>query len=249
MVTVAGAAFDRIAPEYDEIWTRSAVGQLQRAAVWRHLDPLLKAGDRILDLGCGTGEDALHFIERGTEVDAIDASEEMVRIARARGVNARQLAIEALSGLTGQFDGIVSNFGALNCVRDLERLSPALGRIIRPGGYLAICVMGACCAWETAYFLLRGHFKKAFRRWKRADVQTAMGVCVAYRSVSQICRALRGNFRLTSWYGIGICVPPSYIKTVPEKMLATLGNLDVQLSTWPLLRALSDHRLLLFERL
>lgn len=249
MVTVAGAAFDRIAPEYDAIWTRSVIGQLQRAAVWRHLDPLLKAGDRILDLGCGTGEDALHFVECGAKVDAIDASEAMVRIARARGVNARQLPIEALSELTGQFDGVVSNFGALNCVRNLEKLMPALGHIIRPGGYLAICVMGACCAWETAYFLWRGRFKKAFRRWRRADVQTAIGVCVAYRSVNQICRAFRGTFRLQAWYGIGICVPPSYIETLSGKMLETLGRFDARISTWPLFRALSDHRLLLFERL
>ena len=55
------AAFDRLAPRYDQLWTRSTVGHLQREAVWRHLAPLFKPGQTALDLGCGTGEDALHL--------------------------------------------------------------------------------------------------------------------------------------------------------------------------------------------
>jgi SAM-dependent methyltransferase len=46
----------------------------------RHVWP----GGRILDAGCGPGRDTLAFAERGYEVVAFDASEEMVRFARAR---------------------------------------------------------------------------------------------------------------------------------------------------------------------
>ncbi len=52
---VAGAAFDRIASRYDELWTCSPVGRLQREAVWRRLDKLFNDGNTLLDLGCGTG--------------------------------------------------------------------------------------------------------------------------------------------------------------------------------------------------
>ncbi len=249
MATLAGAAFDRIAEEYDEIWTRSAIGQLQREAVWHYLDPLVKAGHKLLDLGCGTGEDALHFTQRGADVQGIDASLNMVRIARARGVQAHSLALESLCGLTGTFDGAISNFGALNCIRDLKSVASALGRLIRRGGYLAICVMGACCAWETIHFSRRGDFHNAFRRWQREDVRSALGVQVTYRSVNQFRRAFRDQFKLTSWHGIGICVPPSYVNGLSEALLAQLGELDARINSWPLLRALSDHRLILFERL
>ena len=247
MSALAGAAFDRIAEKYDAIWTRSTIGRLQRAGVWRRIDPLVRAGDRLLDMGCGTGEDALHFMKCGAEVEAIDASEKMVRIARRRGVQARRLAIEALSGRAGQFDGAVSNFGALNCVRNLDGVAAALGSLIRPGGYLAICMMGACCVWEAGYFLRRGDLRKAFRRWR--GVQPAMGIHISYRSVNQLRRTFQRQFKLTNWYGIGVCVPPSYVENLPETTLRWLGKIDGHIDGWPLLRALSDHRLLLFERL
>jgi hypothetical protein len=38
------AAFDHIAPQYDQLWTRSAVGHLQREAVWRHIGVLFEPG-------------------------------------------------------------------------------------------------------------------------------------------------------------------------------------------------------------
>lgn len=249
MGTFAGAAFNRIAAEYDSIWSRSTVGRLQRAAVWRRIDPLVKAGDRLLDIGCGTGEDALHMMGLGAEVQGIDASEEMVRKARARGVQARQLAIEALSEQAGTFDVAISNFGALNCVCDMEGMMPALGRLIRPGGYLAICVIGACCAWEVGYFLRRGAIRKAFRRWGGEDALSSIGVHVHYYSVKKLRRTLWPEFELTGWYGIGLCVPPSYVTHLSDTRLTSLGSIDTYVAGWPLLRALSDHRLLLFKRL
>src|SRR5271154_4792276 len=106
------AAFDTLASRYDELWTRSVVGRSQRASVWRHIDPLFQAGETVLDLGCGTGEDALHLAAAGVRVRAFDKSSEMVRIASERGVEASVLPIEQIGELTGTYDGVISNFGA-----------------------------------------------------------------------------------------------------------------------------------------
>jgi len=100
-MTNIGAAFDNIASVYDELWTRSAAGLAQRAAVWRVADELFIPGDHVLDLGCGTGEDALRLEDRGVRVTAIDASAGMVSAARLRGVDAQQLAIEDIDGIHG----------------------------------------------------------------------------------------------------------------------------------------------------
>src|SRR6266568_218287 len=113
---MADGAFNALAWRYGGLWNRSTIGRLQREAVWRRLDRLFRPGDSLLDLGCGTGEDALHFMRSGMRVRAIDASAEMVRIARSRGVDAVRLPIEELERLTGSFDGVLSDFGALNCV-------------------------------------------------------------------------------------------------------------------------------------
>src|SRR5262249_8401417 len=157
-------------------------------------DTLFHPGDTLLDIGCGTGEDALHLMSCGVRVRGVDASPEMTRIARSRGVHATRLAVEHLEHLKGSFDGAISNFGALNCVRDLDAIRAPLAGLIRPGGSLAICVLGRFCLWETAWFLLHGHPRKAFRRWNPRGGTSSLGVRVYYPSISQLRRALHPDF-------------------------------------------------------
>ncbi len=246
---MACGAFDNIAAQYDALWTKSAIGKCQREAVWRFVDPLVRSGDNILDLGCGTGEDALHWMQMDADVVGVDASGEMVRIARARGVDVRRMPIEAISALTGVFDGAVSNFGALNCVQRLEPVAVALRRLVRPGGFLALCVIGACCAWETGYFLARGRLGKAFRRPRGVCNESSLGVHVTYSSVKRIKEVFQDAFQPIRWYGIGLCVPPSYINGISRSAIERLAHIDRRIAHWPFLRGLADHRLLLFKRL
>jgi len=147
--------FDKLAAEYDVSWTNSRNGRSQRNAVWKEIDQHFPPGQRVLDAGCGTGEDALHLMARGVQVDAIDASIEMVRIARQRGVATRRLRIEDLNELEGPYDGALSNFGALNCVADLPACGVQLARLVRPGGKLAVCLMPLLCWSELLRFELR----------------------------------------------------------------------------------------------
>ena len=117
------AAFDRLAPVYDELWTTSAVGRLQREAVWREVDSLFQPGDRVLELGCGTGEDAVRLAGAGVHVHATDISPRMVDITSGRAadrITTEVLAIEDLARLAGRYDGAIANFGVLNCVSDLR---------------------------------------------------------------------------------------------------------------------------------
>jgi ubiquinone/menaquinone biosynthesis C-methylase UbiE len=245
---IAGAAFDRIAPRYDELWTSSPVGRLQREAVWRRLDKLFDGGDTLLDLGCGTGEDALHFMRRGMSVRAIDASSEMVRIARSRGVDALVLDIEQLNRVQGCFDGVISNFGAFNCVANLDAIRPVLARLIRPGGHLAVCILGRFSLWETAWHFLQGEPRKACRRWGYEQFSSSLQIPVHFRSVSDLVRAFHPEFTLRDWCGIGSFVPPSYVRRLPLSLLQALGTLDRFFAHLPLLRALADHRLIVFAR-
>jgi ubiquinone/menaquinone biosynthesis C-methylase UbiE len=245
---MSAAAFDTIAAQYDRLWTESPVGRLQREAAWRAIDPLFRPGDSVLDLGCGTGEDALHLMAAGVTVQGIDASPAMVEIARGRGVNARALEIESIDQLEGEFDGAISNFGPLNCVSELEPLADGLGRLVRRGGHIGLCIMGPCCLWEIAYFLSQRAWGKAFRRWRRGGTPSSSGVRVFYPSLREVSHAFRRQFRLACWYGIGVTVPPSYVR-LPEGLLATAAAVDRRIWRMPLLRAVADHRLLVFRRI
>jgi ubiquinone/menaquinone biosynthesis C-methylase UbiE len=245
---MAAGSFDLIAADYDKLWTLSASGLAQREAVWRHIHPLFREGDRVLDLGCGTGEDALHLAERGIFVHAIDSSLQMVQVARSRRVEAHHLAMENLHQLSGIFDGAISNFGALNCVEDLEPLSESLARLIRPGGYVTLCTMGRFCGWETAWYTLQGKLTKACRRWSGRSVSQSLGMSVHYPSRRQLRDAFKRDFELVAWYGIGVAVPPSFVKGIPAEIIRLLSVVDRCVAHWPGLRALSDHRLAVLIR-
>ena len=176
---MSGPAFDQLAPTYDAVWTNSARGRAQRDIVWREIDGLFCAGGHVLDLGCGTGEDAVHLESKGVHVDAIDASPEMVRKSNARGVRARLLRIEELGELKTSYDGAISNFGALNCVENLRETGMRLARLIRPGGYVAISLMPRLCWAEIMRF--------QFRRFRgRAEWR---GIRVYYPASRQVVRA------------------------------------------------------------
>jgi ubiquinone/menaquinone biosynthesis C-methylase UbiE len=238
------AVFDRMAARYDELWTTTSIGRAQRGLVWREMDPLFQAGERILDIGCGTGEDALHFAARGVNVYGTDASPAMVQVARGRGVTATVCSAEELGRIGRSFDGAISNFGALNCVEDLQAVARALATLVRPGGRVAICLLGRFCAWETLYYAVRLQWSKAFRRWRGARYQE---ITVHYPTASEVHAAFHNDFELRRWTGIGLLVPPSYVK-LPAAVVRLLAACDRVLARLPLLRALADHRLFLLVR-
>jgi ubiquinone/menaquinone biosynthesis C-methylase UbiE len=175
--------FDRLAARYDQLWTRTPTGSAQRGLVWRNLDGLFHPGERLLDIGCGTGADAAHFSARGIAVHATDCSPAMVDAARRRGgFTASVLRAEEIAEAGEIYDGAISNFGALNCVGDLAAVARSLARVVRPGGRVAICTIGRFCAWETLYYASRLRFRKAFRRL-RGNAPSSLGSrCTTQRS-------------------------------------------------------------------
>jgi SAM-dependent methyltransferase len=245
---MTSATFDTIAADYDTLWTTTPTGRLQREAIWHRVDFFFSPGERILDLGCGTGADAVHFKHRGVSVHGIDASAAMVHVAREKGIEAEQLALDDLDNLSGIYDGGISNFGALNCVERLDRVAAGMARLIRLGGFLAVCLMGPFCLWETCHFLRRGDLRSACRRWKAQSAPSSLGVQVRYPSIRNLQSAFKG-FRLLSWYGIGLFVPPSYVKGLSANVIENFAAIDRRVAHLPALRMLCDHRLLIFQRI
>ncbi len=80
---IAGA-FDSLASDYDALWTYSLVGRLQRLQVLREVKNIFHPGDRVLEIGCGTGVDSAYFASAGIRVHATDLSPKMVDATRAR---------------------------------------------------------------------------------------------------------------------------------------------------------------------
>src|ERR1700722_6109350 len=82
--SAAGTAFDHLAEDYDQIFTNSLIGRAQRNAVWKVLTETFSQNDNILELNCGTGEDAIFLAGSGISVLACDASRQMIVRAKER---------------------------------------------------------------------------------------------------------------------------------------------------------------------
>ncbi|MEP5152296.1 class I SAM-dependent methyltransferase [Planktotalea sp.] len=99
----------------------------------------LPNGGRALDLGCGPGQHAAQMARRGLNVEATDASGEMVKLAaQNEGVSARQETFDDLNGFE-TYDGIYANFSLLHAQRTKvpEHVS-TIARALKPGGIFHI---------------------------------------------------------------------------------------------------------------
>ncbi len=263
------SAFDAVAPGYDRVFTDSAVGRVQRLAVHHYLDRRVfgETPLSILELGCGTGEDALLFARRGHQVTATDFSTAMLEQTRAKAqqhdlaqsieVAALDLGHAVLPIPERPFDLVFSNFGALNCIDEdaLRNLAEQLARVTEAGSHVVVVVMPRACLWESLYFLLRGRPRSAFRRLRGGPVSATVSeasVSTWYHSPLEITRAFKAFFRRRAVVPIGFAVPPSFLEpwaTRHSRALAVLAKTDQILRPIGPLASISDHALIHLERM
>jgi ubiquinone/menaquinone biosynthesis C-methylase UbiE len=261
--STAGEAFGRIAASYDDLFTRTVIGQAQRKQVWKRLLQAFAPGDRILELNCGTGEDAAYLAARGRRIVACDASAEMIKVANTRAQRETKRGDIVFQHLSNEglrllfrgrpFDGAYSNFSGLNCLSDLRPVARDLASLIRPGGRVLICLWTRVCVGELVWYLLHGQTQKAFRRFS-GKAQARVGgltIQVSYPSVGEVRRAFAPWFELEDRQAIGLFVPPSYVECWARKhsvMVGYLEKLDETFAGFPVLRDLGDHVLMEFTR-
>jgi trans-aconitate methyltransferase len=100
--------------------------------VFRLLSP--QAGERILDIGCGTGQLTSQIAASGALVTGIDSSAEMIRQAREKYPNLRFEVGDARDiHVAETLDAVFSN-AALHWIREPERVAASVWRVLAPGG-------------------------------------------------------------------------------------------------------------------
>jgi len=91
-----------------------------------------RAGERILDVGCGDGPLTKKLAEFGCEVVGVDASPAMVEAARALHLDARVIDGQALH-FEDEFDAVFSN-AALHWMKQADAVIAGVWRALKPGG-------------------------------------------------------------------------------------------------------------------
>jgi hypothetical protein len=221
-------AFSKQSYLYDDEDRSNPVIQDLRRQVYSHVEKYLRPEKPMLELNAGTGIDALYFASTGHPVHATDLSDGMVLEIRSKILNqnfngkltCQQVSFDQLDRIRMKnFDYVFSNFGGLNCIQDLSRVSRYLPDLLSAGGYVTWVIMPPVCVSELLW-LFKGQGKKAFRRLgKNGTVAHLEGETFRtyYHSLRSIRKAMGPSFRLIACEGLAALSPQPHNKHFPIK--------------------------------
>lgn len=275
----AARAFDVVARDYDATYGAPGGGlagdhgnavmawmRQENVALLREAFP---PGSYLLELGCGTGEEAVILAREGRRVLATDLSPRMAAraLAKARtaGVSGRVRVVTVPAGGIAALrpphpvDGAYASFGGLNCEPNLPAVARELARLVRPGGLFVTSVMGRTCLFEMVWYALHAQPRRALRRvpraWTSAPVAGRAGVEMTvptrYLSVRDVKRAFAPYFVLEQALALPLLLPPPYADVFFRRYLTLFRRLmpvERHLrGKWPW-RGLGDHIVLFLRR-
>ncbi|GAB5491520.1 MAG: class I SAM-dependent methyltransferase [Phototrophicaceae bacterium] len=248
------SAFDPLAPSYDADFTHQALGQILRDTIHQRLLANFSVGEHILEMGCGTGEDALFLAQQGRTITATDASDAMLAIAEEKTKKQKNITVKSLNLAnlpdwdTQKFDGVFSNFGALNCINDWQPLAQWLSQHTKSGAKVGLGIMAKYCAWEFIWHA--GHWKWdiALRRLRGDDFGD---LHITYPTVKRITEDFAPYFKRITVKPLGLFLPTSALFDVVQKrpkLMKTLVNLEKHFENTSQLAQFADHYWIEFER-
>ena len=179
------ARYDGIADWYDTEFQPAPL----ESETWQTLVRLLGEGSgSLLDVGCGTGGYAAGLAALGWDYTGVDASEDMLRRAEAKGLRVVRSDATALPFEEAAFDAAVSVFTHTD-VDDFAGLVREVVRVLRPGApfvYIGIhpCFVGPHSVYDpdgqtpelhSGWYRLTGRYDEAPGIWRKAGVRTRVG--------------------------------------------------------------------------
>lgn len=126
-----------------------------------------RAGERVLDIGCGTGQLTAEIAKRGAVVVGLDSSEEMLRQARKNYPNVTfALADAATFRFEQPFDAIFSN-AALHWVKNAQAAVKQIADALRTGGRFVAEFggKGNIASVQSAFRAVFGHAADELSPW------------------------------------------------------------------------------------
>jgi SAM-dependent methyltransferase len=223
-----------------------------RQVVQRRLEALFGRGDHVLDLGCGTGGDALVLAARGVRVTALDPSPAAIAHARGKaeglGLDASRCRFEVAqaadaAAMGGPFGGAYASVGALDQA-DLRAIGTALAAVLRPHAPVLLALPGP---WPLPAVLRRALTGVGRRRreWgSRVGGPPGPATCPTVREAE---RGLGSAFVWSDVRALGVLLPVAedgrWASDHPQAF-GILAAAEGAVRRWPMLRHLGDHVLL-----
>ncbi len=259
-------AFDSAAEEYDFTINQNFINRWIRQKSITELLKLTHGEDILLEIGCGTGAEAVAVAREVSEIIATDISEQMIQIlekkVNAKGLESRIFPFKVraseiskvASVLGDRKIGVAYSFnGALNCEPELERFPSELSNLMRDGGFFVCSVRNTLCLSEAVLHGLALQFDKMAPR-KRQPLMVSVGgrdIPSTYYSPSEFIRLFSSHFELRRLIGLPAILPPAYLSDRYVKVRSTVGFVErienVISSRFPFNR-FGDQSLFVFQK-
>ncbi len=258
-------AFDRIAHCMDEVVVRNPINAWMRRVNFAELRATFPPGSRLLELGCGTGEDAVGMAKRGCEVFAVDISPLMVAkaIAKAASAGLADRVVVARGRIADlndvlqaspwrTFDGAYANF-SLTYEAPLRATSEVLYRVLAPGSFFVCTLPNRVVLSEVLIYGPQLRFRNLLWRLQDHPSIDVHGVRLEFRAYSprQVEDAMRATFELQDLVGIPVFLPPVYLHSAYNRLRPSgrlLNRLDLALARRYPWNRLGEHTLFKFRR-
>jgi len=259
--------YDLAGRHYDEIEGQNAISERVRTESIRAALLAFRPGDRVLELGCGTGRDAVMMASHGIRVLATDVSPAMIAITRERAeregvadlVEAAAMPAAAAANLDGPFDGAYSNGAVFNLEPDMERVSRGLARSLRPHARAIVTAANRASLFELLFYPCVLRPRKAFRKLRdTVPIPISRGgpgkkyvVPTRFLSPSQFIAQFASAFIVEDWKGLQILTPPWNLVDMAvlfRGAVAPMEAVEDRVSRWRGLRSMGAIYLLVLRR-
>jgi ubiquinone/menaquinone biosynthesis C-methylase UbiE len=217
-------AFDSASEEYDFTIRRNYINTWIRQRSIEELLNFAKPRDTLLEVGCGTGAEAIEISKHVSKIIATDISDKMIGLVKkkvqARGLSRKIVLLQARAAdigrvreTEGQVDLAYCFNGALNCEPDLDRFANGLSTVLVPGGYFVCSIRNSFCLGEALSHAAVLQFEKMAPRKKQPVMVSVGGMDIPafYYSPAAFSNFFSTKFKLKRMIALPAFLPPAYL--------------------------------------
>ena len=252
--------FDSIAFNYDHHIYDNLVNNYLRERSITLMKTYFPPSRRLMEIGSGTGTETLEMLKDGYEITAVDISENMNSILKKKAMEAkvshllRTLTVKASDLINYEeefihkpFDGLYSNYGALNCEPDIESIIEIIHKIVKPHGKVVLGIFNKFCLIEMTAHMIGLKPRRVFERFSTKIPEGSSRFCIDVYpySPAYLKRLFLKRFDIEMIYGCPVILPPSNYSSLIKGRISEerVKKIDIFFSKlWPF-KYMGDHTL------